>query len=340
MAPMTRNRAGEGNVPHSLNAIYYQQRSDAAFIITEATQVCPEGLGYPGTPGIHSDAQIDGWREVTDAVHETGGRIILQLWHVGRISHPDLQPDGKDPVAPSAIQPAGEAMTLAGMKPFVTPRAMEKSEIPELVDQYRVAAKNADNAGFDGVEIHGANGYLLDQFTRDSANHRDDEYGGVIENRCRFPLSVTDAVIEVWGPERVGYRISPFQPYNDISDTDPVATFSHLVTELAKRNLLYLHMVELGDPREGEDFLSARNPLFAKLREIWPNILMTNGGYDRAKADAVIGAGLADMIAFGAPYLSNPDLAERLLISAAYNEPDRPTFYGGGAKGYTDYPTL
>jgi N-ethylmaleimide reductase len=340
MAPMTRNRAGDGNAPHTLNATYYQQRSDAAFIITEATQICPEGMGYPGTPGIHSNAQIDGWREVTDVVHEAGGRIILQMWHVGRISHPDLQPDGKDPVAPSAIQPAGEAMTLSGMKPFVTPRALEAAEIEDLVDQYRVAAKNADMAGFDGVEVHGANGYLLDQFTRDSTNARDDEYGGSVENRCRFPLAVTDAVVDVWGPERVGYRISPFQPYNDISDSDPAATFTYLATELAKRDLLYLHMVELGDARGGSSFPDSRDPLFADLRKIWPNTLITNGGYDRAMSDAVIDAGLADMVAFGAPYLANPDLPERLLTGAAYNDPDRATFYSGAAAGYTDYPAL
>ena len=340
MAPMTRNRAGDGNAPHALNATYYQQRSDAALIITEATQICPEGMGYPGTPGIHSDAQIDGWREVTDAVHEAGGRIILQMWHVGRISHPDLQPGGKDPVAPSAIQPAGEAMTLSGMKPYVTPRALEAGEMEDLVEKYRIAAKNADMAGFDGVEVHGANGYLLDQFTRDSTNKRDDAYGGPIENRCRFPLAVTDAVVDVWGADRVGYRISPFQPYNDISDSDPAATFTYLATELAKRDLLYLHMVEIGDPAEGDDFIAARDPLFLSLREIWPNTLITNGGYDRARADAVVGAGLADMVSFGAPYLANPDLPERLLSGAGYNQPDRATFYSGAAKGYTDYPAL
>ena len=340
MAPMTRNRAGDGNAPHALNATYYQQRSDAALIVTEATQICPEGMGYPGTPGIHSNAQIDGWREVTDAVHEAGGRIVLQLWHVGRISHPDLQPDGRDPVAPSAIRPAGEAMTLSGMKPFVTPRALEADEIPGLVETYRVAAQNADMAGFDAVEVHGANGYLLDQFTRDSTNRRDDGYGGSVENRCRLPLEVTDAIVGVWGAERVGYRISPFQPYNDISDSDPAATFSHLAAELAKRDLLYLHVVELGGNGDGDDFLAARNPLFSTLRDIWPNTLIANGGYDRTKSDAVIGAGLADMVAFGAPYLANPDLAERLHNGAAYNEPDRATFYGGGAKGYTDYPFL
>ena len=340
MAPMTRNRANEGNVPHSLNATYYQQRSDAALIVTEATQVCPEGMGSPGTPGIHSDVQIDGWREVTDAVHEAGGRIILQMWHVGRISHPDFQPGGKDPVAPSAIKPAGDARTLAGPKPFVTPRALDVGELPTLVEQYGIAAKNADMAGFDGVEIHGANGYLLDQFTRDSTNTRDDDYGGSIENRCRLPLEVTDAVVDVWGADRVGYRISPFQPHNDISDSDPAATFSYLAGELAKRDLLYLHMVELGGSPEGDDFLAARNPLFSELRKIWPNTLITNGGYDRAKADAVIGAGLADIVAFGRPYLANPDLAERLLSNAKMNAPDQPTIYARGAEGYTDYAFL
>jgi N-ethylmaleimide reductase len=340
MAPMTRNRAGDGNAPHALNATYYQQRSDAALIVTEATQVCPEGMGYPGTPGIHSDAQIDGWREVTDAVHEAGGRVILQLWHVGRISHPDLQPGGIEPVAPSAIRPAGEAMTLSGMKPFVTPRALEVNELSALVETYRTAATNADMAGFDGVEVHGANGYLLDQFTRDSTNKRDDAYGGSVENRCRLPLEITDAVVDIWGADRVGYRISPFQTYNDIADSDPDATFSYLTMQLAKRNLVYLHMVEMGGNQETGDFLSGRNPLFAKLRDLWPNTLMTNGGYDRAKADAVIGGGLADMVSFGTPYLANPDLAERLHSGAAYNEPDRATFYGGNAKGYTDYPFL
>ena len=340
MAPMTRNRAGKGNSPHALNATYYQQRSDAALIVSEATQISPEGMGYPGTPGIHSEPQIDGWRAVTDAVHEAGGRIILQLWHVGRISHPDLQPNGRVPVAPSAIKPDGEAMTTSGMKPFVTPRALETEELPELVQQYRVAAKNADIAGFDGVEVHGANGYLLDQFTRDSTNRRDDRYGGSIENRCRLPLEVTDAVISVWGADRVGYRISPFQPYNDISDSEPHKTFSYLAEQLAKRNLGYLHMVELGGNTEGETFLEGRHKLFTLIRDIWPNTLITNGGYDRAKADMVIGAELADLVSFATDFLANPDLPERLKRGLAYNQPDRPTFYGGGAEGYTDYPFL
>lgn len=339
---MTRNRAGEGNAPTALNATYYQQRADAAIVITEAAQICPEGMGYPGTPGIHSDAQIDGWLAVTDAVHEAGGQIFLQLWHVGRISHPDLQPGGALPVAPSAIRPKGEAMTYKGMKPFETPRALETGEIADVIAQYRTAAQNADMAGFDGVEVHGANGYLLDQFTRDGTNRRDDEWGGSVENRCRLPLAVTDAVVEVWGADRVGYRLSPFQGYNDMSDSAPETTFGHLVSELAKRDLLYLHTVENGALGEGEGdaFLASRHPLFARFRELWPNALMTNGGYDRAKADAVIGAGQADLVSFAALFLANPDLPERLLQGAAMNPPDRPTFYGGSAKGYTDYPVL
>lgn len=342
MAPMTRNRAADGGVPQPLNAEYYRQRADAALIVTEATQISPEGVGYPATPGIHSDAQIDGWLAVTDAVHEAGGRIFLQLWHVGRISHPDLQPDGRLPVAPSAVAPAGEAMTWKGMKPFVVPRALEADEMSRIVDDFRTAAKNAEMAGFDGVEIHGANGYLLDQFTRDGANRRDDAYGGPVENRCRLPLEVTDAVVGVWGADRVGYRISPFQAFNDMTDSDPAATFGHLADALAARDLLYLHAVELGAVADGEGdaFLAARHPFFARLREAWPNTLIVNGGYDRAKSDAVIGAGQADMVAFAAKYLANPDLPERLLTGAPLNEPVRKTYYGGDATGYTDYPFL
>ena len=342
MAPMTRNRAGPENVPHALNATYYRQRSDAALVITEATQICPEGLGYPGTPGIHSAEQTDGWAAVTDAVHEAGGLIFLQLWHVGRISHPDLQPGGQLPVAPSAVRPVGDAMTASGMKPFVTPRALEAGELPRLVEQYAEAAANAERAGFDGVEIHGANGYLLDQFTRDGTNHRDDDYGGSVENRCRLPVEVADAVIGIWGADRVGYRISPFQPFNDMSDSDPAATFVHLAKQLSKRNLLYLHVVELGRPGEGEGlaFVESRDPLMRELRRIWPGTLIVNGGYDRGRSDAVIGAGEADMAAFATAFIANPDLPERLLGGAPLNEPDRATFYGGAAEGYTDYSFL
>ena len=336
MAPMTRNRAGPGNVPHALNATYYRQRASAALIITEATQISPEGLGYPGTPGIHTPDQIEGWRLVTDAVHQAGARVFLQLWHVGRISHPDLQPGGKAPMAPSAIRPAGEAMTMSGMKPFVMPRALAPDELPILVGQYRRAAENARTAGFDGVEIHGANGYLLDQFTRDGSNIRGDAYGGTVENRCRFPLEVTDAVIDVMGADRTGYRISPFQPFNDMADSDPETTFAWLASELAHRDLLYLHAVELGAPETSAG--GQRHPLFNELRRIWPNTLIVNGGYDGSSGDAVIEAGQADLVSFATAYLSNPDLPERLFRNSELNEPNRATFYGGGAEGYTDYP--
>ena len=231
-------------------------------------------------------------------------------------------------------------MTLAGMKPFETPRALDGNELPGLVAQYREAAQNAEEAGFDGVEIHGANGYLLDQFTRDGTNRRDDDYGGSVENRCRLPLEVADAVAAVWGPDRVGYRISPFQSFNDMSDSDPEATFSWFAGELAARDLLYLHVVETGAPDGREAFPASRHPLFSRLRQLWPNTLVVNGGYDRAKANAVISGGFADMVAFASAFIANPDLPERLLAGAALAEPDRATFYGGGAEGYTDYPFL
>jgi N-ethylmaleimide reductase len=244
MAPLTRNRAGEGNVPHSLNVLYYQQRASAGLIITEASQISPQGIGYPATPGIHSTEQISGWQQVTQAVHQKGGRIFLQLWHVGRISHPSLQPDGALPVAPSAIQPQGDAMTYEGMQPFVTPRALELDEIAGIVDQYRQAAKNAQEAGFDGVEVHGANGYLLDQFLRDGSNHRADAYGGSVENRARLLLEVTQAVVDVWGADRVGVRLSPSSTFNDMDDSDPRATFGYAIQALNALNLAYLHLLE------------------------------------------------------------------------------------------------
>src|SRR5437588_3363190 len=228
MAPMTRNRAGRGNAPGPLNATYYAQRASAGLIISEATQISPQGLGYPGTPGIHSPEQVAGWKGVTDAVHAAGGRMFLQLWHVGRISHPSLQPDGALPVAPSAIAPTGQAMTPDGMKPFVTPRALDTSEIAGIVEDYRHAAHNARAAGFDGVELHGANGYLIDQFLRDGANRRTDVYGGSVENRARFPLEVVDAVLSVWDAARVGYKVPPNGAFNSMSDTNPIPTFSYL----------------------------------------------------------------------------------------------------------------
>lgn len=337
MAPLTRNRAGEGNVPQALNVEYYAQRASAGLIITEATQVSPQGVGYPATPGIHSPAQVAGWRQVTEAVHARGGRIILQLWHVGRISHPSLQPGGALPVAPSALQPAGQAITYQGPQDFVTPRALELAELPGIVEQFRSGAANALAAGFDGVEIHGANGYLLDQFLRDGANQRRDAYGGSLENRARLLLEVTEAVCAVWGAARVGIRLSPLQPFNDMRDANPEAIFSYAVQQLNRFGLGYLHVTEVGKNAPG-----AAGPAFdlVKLKRLWSGVYMTNGGYDLARANAVLAAGEADMVAFGALFLANPDLPLRFAQGAPLNTPDPATFYGGDAKGYTDYPFL
>ena len=337
MAPMTRNRAGEGNVPQPLNAEYYAQRAGAGLIISEASQVSPQGVGYPATPGIHSAEQVAGWKLVTDAVHAKGGRIFLQLWHVGRISHPSLQPNGALPVAPSAIKPAGEAVTYQGMQPYQTPRALELAELAGIVEQYRSGAKNALAAGFDGVEIHGANGYLLDQFLRDGSNHRTDAYGGSVENRARLMLEVTEAVCGVWGANRVGIRISPLQPFNDMRDSNPEATFSYAVEQHNRFGLAYLHITEMGKESPG-----AAGPAFdlGKLRRIWKGLYMTNGGYDLARANAALAKDEADMVAFGVPFLANPDLPVRFAKGAPLNAPDPATFYGGSEKGYIDYPFL
>jgi len=335
MAPLTRNRAGEGNVPGTLNVTYYVQRASAGLIIAEATQVSPQGLGYPSTPGIHSPEQVAGWKQVTDAMHQHGGRIFLQLWHVGRISHPDLQPDGALPVAPSAIAPKGQAATYEGMKPFVTPRALETSEIPEIVEQYRQGAENALAAGFDGVEIHAANGYLLDQFLRDGTNQRTDEYGGSLENRTRLLLEVTDAVTGVWGAERVGVRLSPSGTFNDMHDSDPLATFGYAAEALNRFGLAYLHIVEVNeaDLRHGGTEVPTRH-----LRDHFTGTLMVNGGYDRDRGNAVLANKEADLVSFGTLFLANPDLPQRFALNAPLNQPDIASFYGGSEKGYTDYP--
>jgi N-ethylmaleimide reductase len=329
MAPMTRNRAGLGNVPTAINAAYYAQRASAGLIITEATQISPQGVGYPNTPGIHSAAQLEGWRHVTEAVHGAGGRIFLQLWHVGRISHSSLQPDGELPVAPSAIRPEGQAWTTEGMKPYVTPRALELGEIAALVEQYRVASANAQSAGFDGVEIHAANGYLLDQFLRDKTNHRRDAYGGSIPNRARLLIEIAEAVVGVWGPERVGVRLSPLNPFNDIADSTPAETFGYAIDQLNRLHLAFLDLIEDGAALDTRHF-----------RRSWTQLLSANRGYDRERANALLADGGADAVAFGVPFLANPDLPERFRRGAALNSPDRKTFYGGGEAGYTDYPFL
>ena len=337
MAPMTRNRAGPGNVPRPLNATYYAQRASAGLIVTEGTQISPRGQGYVVTPGIHSAEQVNGWKIVTQAVHAAGGRIFAQLWHVGRISHPSLQPNGEAPVAPSAIRPAGEIHTAEGMRPFATPRALETNEIAGVVEDYRRGAANAKAAGFDGVELHGANGYLVDQFLRDKTNQRTDRYGGSALNRTRFLLEVTEALTSVWGGERVGVRLAPTNPFNDIADSNPEATFATAVGELNRLGLGYLHIVE---PLPSDPVAAGERPDIRFFRRLWRGTLMGNKGYDLARANAVLREGSADLIAFAALFLANPDLPERFRRGAPLNPPDRATFYGGTERGYTDYPAL
>ncbi len=337
MAPMTRNRAGPGHAPVEMNATYYAQRASAGLIVSEATQVSPQGVGYPGTPGIHSPEQVAGWKLVTDAVHKAKGRIFLQLWHVGRISHPSLQPGGALPVAPSAIAPAGEAMTYDGMKPFVTPRALETAEISGVVEDFRRGARNAKEAGFDGVELHGANGYLIDQFLRDGSNKRSDRYGGSALNRARLLVEVTEAITGEWGADRVGVRLSPTAPFNDMADSHPAATFSAAVDELNRFGLAYLHIVE---PIAGDPIAAGATPDIRFFRKIWRGALIGNKGYDLARANAAIRDGAADLVSFAALFLANPDLPERFRRGGPFNPPDRKTFYGGSASGYTDYPAI
>lgn len=337
MAPLTRNRAiPDGLIPSPLAPEYYGQRASAGLLITEASQVSQQGQGYQDTPGIYSDAQVAAWKKVTDEVHKRGGKIFIQLWHVGRISHVDLQPNGGKPVAPSAIK--ANTKTFVGGK-FVDvsePRALELNEIPGIVDDFRKAAANAIKAGFDGVEIHGANGYLLDQFARDSSNKRTDQYGGSIENRARLMIEVAAAVAKEIGPERTGIRISPVTPANDVSDSNPQPLFDYIVDELNKLKLVYIHVIEgaTGGPRDIAPFD------YASLRKRFSGAYIANNAYDRALADKQLDAGAADLIAFGKPFISNPDLVERLKQNAPLNEGDKATYYGGGAKGYTDYPTL
>lgn len=334
MAPLTRNRAGTGNVPTALNVEYYTQRASAGLIITEASQISPQGVGYPATPGIHSDEQVAGWQQVTDAVHAEGGRIFIQLWHVGRISHPSLQPGNGQPVAPSAIRPEGEAVTYEGMQPFETPRALTLEEIPGLVRDYAAAAQRARDAGFDGVEIHSANGYLLDEFLRDGANVRTDSYGGGVENRMRLLEEVVSAVSEVWPANRVGVRLSPENQFNDIRDSQPQKTFNAVVDMLSGRQLAYLHVLE-GNMAGGERLVD-----YTELRRRFGGPYMANNSYTRASADQALQRGDVDMVAFGKLFIANPDLPERFARGAVLNEPNPETFYGGDAAGYTDYPAL
>ncbi len=334
MSPMTRSRAIDGRVPNPLAAEYYAQRASAGLIITEATQVSPQGIGYVRTPGIHSAEQVAGWKKITDAVHKAGGKIFLQLWHVGRISHSDFH-DGKPPVAPSAIAAIGKTFTPEGQKDFSTPRALDASELPGIVEDFRRGAENAKAAGFDGVEIHGANGYLLDQFTRDGTNKRTDNYGASLENRLRFPLEVVDAVIGVWGANRVGYRLSPYFTGHSMSDSNPLATFSQLTDELNKRKLAYIHVID--SPKASQRISPA-------LRELFDGTYIVAEAFDQDSATKAIASGETDLVAFGKPFISNPDLPQRYRVNAPVAAWDNATFYQGGPKGdhqgYIDYPAL
>jgi N-ethylmaleimide reductase len=336
MAPLTRSRAGKGDVPGPMNAEYYRQRAGAGLIVSEATNISQQGKGYAFTPGIYTDGQVAGWRLVTDAVHAAGGRIYCQLWHVGRISHPSLQPRGGLPVAPSAVKPEGQAFTETGFQPFVTPRALETSEIPGLIADYVHAAACAKRAGFDGVEVHAANGYLLEQFLRTKTNQRTDGYGGSIENRARLLLDVTAAVVGVWGAAQVGIRLSPVSPANDMGGaaTDAQAVYDYVVTGLDRLGLGYMHIIEgaTQGPRDNIAFD------YGHLKSLFGGLYMANNNYDLALAEAMRSEHKADLIAFGRPFISNPDLVERLRRGVALAPSDDKThWYGGGAEGYTDY---
>ena len=332
MAPMTRNRASQGNIPQDMNIEYYRQRASAGLIITEASQVSAEGVGYPATPGIYNDEQVAGWQKITESVHNEGGHIYLQLWFCGRISHPDLLPGNKMPVAPSAIKPEGEAVTFGGMKAYVEPHALEIEEIKGIVSQYKNAAYRAKQAGFDGVEIHAANGYLIDQFLRDGSNRRTDEYGGNEENRMRLLNEVIDVVLQSWNSQCVGIRLTPENSFNSMSDSNPQTHFNYFITQLNTRNLAYLHILE------GDMTNAARNVDYRALRDAYTGLYMANNGYNKERAQTAINNGDSDLVAFGIPFLANPDLVYRYENNLPLNEADQVTFYGGDETGYTDYP--
>jgi len=333
MAPLTRNRAPEG-IANALMAEYYGQRASAGLIITEGTQISQQAVGYPATAGIYNQEQIEGWKLTTNAVHEKGGSIFAQLWHCGRVSHPDFH-GGELPVAPSAIQPAGDAFTYEGLKPFVKPRALDTSEIPAIIEQYRHAAVCAVEAGFDGVEIHAANGYLIDQFIRDGSNQRTDAYGGSLENRSRLLMEIVTAVGNEIGFDKTGVRLSPINTFNDISDSDPQSTFNFVTTNLASLGLAYLHIVEVDMTGA-----SSSNVDMQQIRDRFDGLYIGNGGYDKPRGNSSIAENRADLVAFGIPFLANPDLPARFQADAPLNEADQSTFYGGDEHGYTDYPFL
>jgi N-ethylmaleimide reductase len=331
MAPMTRNRADENGNPTDLMTDYYRQRASAGLIITESSPISKQGVGYPFTPGIYTESQAAGWRKITDAVHAEGGSIFIQLQHCGRISHPDFQPDGALPVAPSAIRPAGQTYTYSGLKDFVTPRALELNEIPNIVSQFESAAKLARSAGFDGVEVHGANGYMIDQFLRDGTNLRSDAYGGNDRGRMRFLNEVLDAVIPIWGSESVGVRFSPQNDFNTMSDSNPSAHFCYFAEQLSSRKLAYLHVLE-GDMSGGAQPFN-----YSEIRSRFSGAYIANNGYDKLSAQTAIEKGTTDLIAFGVPFIANPDLVHRYERNIPLEAPKSEYFYLGGAQGYVDY---
>ncbi len=334
MAPLTRSRADEERALGDLHAEYYAQRAGAGLIISEATQISQQGIGYPATPGMHTHAQVAGWKKVTAAVHEAGGQIVAQLWHVGRISLPRYQPGGGPPVSASAVKPDGDAFTFDGMVPFVTPRALEVDEIAEVVADYAHAARRAKEAGFDGIEVHAANGYLIEQFLHTGTNRREDGYGGSVENRVRFLREVTAAVVEIWGADRVGVRFSPHSTGGGSTDADRKETYGAAAAVLEELGVAYLHTLE---PAEG---VAPEDRIIGTLRQNYSGVIIANAGYDAASGEALLQSGEADAIAYGRLFIANPDLPERFRQGAPLNEPDRATFYGGGAEGYTDYPFL
>lgn len=336
MSPMTRGRAEENAIPGKIMAKYYALRAAAGLIITEATAISPQGYGWLNAPGIWNDAQVQGWKSVTDAVHANGGRIFLQLWHMGRVSHPDFL-NGKLPVAPSAVAAQGESHTPEGNKPYVTPHELTINEIKAIVADYAAGAKRAISAGFDGVEIHGANGYLIDQFIRDCSNKRTDEYGGNTANRLRFMSEVVNAVVAEVGAGNVGIRLSPTNKYNDMHDSNPIETFTHAAKLLDPLKLAYLHTME---PLPGHMLSTEGERVTPHIRKVYHGNLITNGGYDFELANSAIEDNQADAIAFGLPFLANPDLVARFKIGAELNQPDYATLYTPGDKGYIDYPAM
>ena len=338
MAPLTRNRADADGVPSELAATYYSQRASAGLIVTEATQISPMGKGYINTPGIHSPEQVRAWSRIVEAVHTSGGRIFLQLWHVGRISHSSLLPNNAQPVAPSSLRANSQTLIATGHALVSEPVALTASGIKETLDDYRRAASNAKDAGFDGVEIHAANGYLVDQFLKTGSNRRTDEYGGVASNRVRFLTETVERVLEVWNGSHVGVRISPTGGFNDMTDDDPLNTFSVVVTRLNKYGLGYLHVSETAQNSKGSS--KSDLALSAHLRTLWKGLYVVNGGYDGPSGEAALRSGHADAVAYGRAFIANPDLPRRLQLGAALNIPDPSTFYGGDAAGYIDYPYL